>query len=353
MEAENKKRICYFGIYKPDFSRNSIFRYGLELNDVEVLDCNDNSKGLKKFWNLWKKHKELEGKYDVLFVGFPGQIITPFAKVISRKKVILDALCSLYEGEIISRESSKRLSLRAFYIWCIDFFAYLFADLVLVESLAQKEFFERKFFVNKNKCKVIYTGADSRLFFPDKTIEKRKEFTVLFRGKFLPEAGVDIVIKTAKILEDKGVKFLLLGNGLLEKEVSNLISELKPSNLDWNKNILAYDEMRKFMLSCHLSLGQLSHHDRLKRTIPHKAYESIALALPYLTAKTGGVSEIFSDNENVFMFKPDDPKELVIKILNLKENTLELNRVSENGYKLFLNNFSPKVLGKKLKDLLF
>ena len=37
--------------------------------------------------------------------------------------------------------------------------------------------------------------------------KKNDKFTVLFRGRFLPEAGVKHILEAAKILEKKGVNF--------------------------------------------------------------------------------------------------------------------------------------------------
>lgn len=344
-------KICYFGIYKSDFSRNKIFQSGLVKNGVHVIECQDTSKGLVKFWRLWKKHRKLKDKYDVMMVGYPGQIVAPFAKLISQKKIVLDALCSLYEGEIISRKSARKWHPNAWSIWLIDFFAYLFADMVLVETEAQKQFFVKKFFVNPKKIAVVYTGADDSLFYPDPSIKKRDRFTAVFRGRFLPEAGVDVIIKAAKILENEDIDILIIGSGLLDKEISALVSAINPKNLLMESKHLSFDEMRKLMLSCHVSFGQFANHERLERTIPHKAFESLALGLPYITARTKGISEMLEDKVNCFMVNPNDPKDLAEKILYLKNNQKLADEISFKGFKLFEEKFNPVVLAKRIISL--
>jgi glycosyltransferase involved in cell wall biosynthesis len=290
--------------------------------------------------------------YDVMIVGYPGQIIAVFAKFLSKRKVVLDALCSLYEAEVISRNSTRIFYLRGVKIWLIDFFAYFFADMVLVETEAQKQFFIKKFFVNPKKIAVVYTGADDSIFFPDSSVKKRNRFTAVFRGRFLPEAGVDVIIKSAKILENDDIDILIIGSGLLDEKIKALISSIKPKNLLVEPKHLSFDEIRRLMLSCHVSLGQFANHERLDRTIPHKAFESLALGLPYITARAKGISEILRDGENCFMTNPADPKDLSEKIIQIKNELSAAQKIGNNELDLYKSNFTPYILAKKIIFLL-
>ncbi|MBM2817609.1 MAG: hypothetical protein HW401_199 [Parcubacteria group bacterium] len=347
-----KIKICYFGIYNPDFSRNKIYISGLKSLGAQIIECKDRSAGVIKYWRLFKKHWKVRNDYDVMIVGYPGQIIAVFAKFLSKKKVVLDALCSLYEAEVISRKSTRGFYLRGVKIWLIDFFAYLFADMILVETEAQKQFFIKKFFVNSKKVAVVYTGADNSFFYPDPSIKKRRRFTGVFRGRFLPEAGVDVIIEAAKILEDKDVDILIIGSGLLDKEIYSLISAIRPKNLSVESRHLSFDEMRRLMLSCHISLGQFAKHERLERTIPHKAFESLALGLPYVTARAKGIEEILTDGEDCLMSNPGAPEDLSGKMLYLKNNPDLMAEIGRNGYDLYNEKFIPDVLAKKITSLI-
>src|SRR3989344_6457800 len=97
-------RICYFGIYNPEESRNKIYIKGFKEHGVEIIECRDVTRGPLKYLYLFWKHWKIRNKYDFLIVGYPGHVVVPFAKLISKKPVILDALCSLYEGVIVSRQ---------------------------------------------------------------------------------------------------------------------------------------------------------------------------------------------------------------------------------------------------------
>ena len=102
------------------------------------------------------------------------------------------------------------------------------------------------------------------------------------------------------------------------------------------------------MQKCHVSLGQLSDHPRLSRTLPHKAYESLAMKLPYLTAENAGVLELVNPGESCFVCRPADAESLAGKILWMRDNHEATEKVAEQGYKLYVNELKSDILVKEL-----
>lgn len=351
-ETRKKLTICYFGIYRPDSARNRIYINGLRQNNVNILECYDHGQGLKKFITLFFKHWQLRNDYDVMIVGYASQITVFFARLITNKPIIFNALSSLYEANIISRNLYPSYSLKGILTWIIDWSSCFFAELVLVESNEQKKFFIKKFKINPNKCLIFYTGADDSIFYPDSKIEKHQKFTVLFRGRFLPEAGVEHILNAAKILENKNVDFLLIGHGMMEAEVKNQIKNLNLHNTTLVTEELEIKDLRKRMSKCHISLGQFEDHERLKRTIPHKAFESLAMRLPYITGNTLPINEILSDKKNCLMIKLSDPDGLARAIITLKNDPNLRHAIANDGYRLYQEKFSPISLGKELKSII-
>lgn len=99
-----------------------------------------------------------------------------------------------------------------------------------------------------------------------------------------------------------------------------------------------------------MSLGQLGNHPRLIRTIPHKAYESLAMGLPYLTAANKGILELLKDGETCVVCNPADPNSLAEKILWAKNNWQELERIAERGHNLFIDKLAPQILAAELLE---
>jgi glycosyltransferase involved in cell wall biosynthesis len=348
---QNKITICYFGIYNPDLGRNKIYIKGLKENEVKIIECRDNSRGPLKFIKLFLKYWKIRDDYDYLIVGYPGHIVVWLAKLISKKPVIFDALCAMYEGVIVSRGQFGIFNIRSLYIRFIDWLAVRCADFCLLESENQKKYFQERF-GKSQKYKVIYTGADDGDFYKDNSITKKEKFTVVFRGKFLPEAGIKHIIKAADLLKNKEVDFLIIGSGFLEKEIKSFINEVKLDNLSLISGYLSFKKIRGEMLSSHVSLGQFEDHDRLQRTIPHKCFETMAMGLPYVTARTPAISEILKDGKSCLFVNMADPKDLAEKIMILKNNPGLANTIGENGYKLYKERFTPKNLAKDIIDLI-
>lgn len=348
--------ILYFGIFNPDFSRNKVYADGLKANGINIIYCNDTVGGILKWWRLYKKHKALKDKYDAMIVGYPGYIIVPFARLIAKKgkPIIFDALCSFYEAQIISRNAYRCNPFRIPYVRLVDWLSTRTADKVLIETDKQRDYFINELGVSGDKCITVYTGTDESAFYYNPAIKKNNKFTVLFRGRIMKEAGVIHVLKAAKILENDNIDFLIIGFGWGEaiREFNEALKELNPKNVKYIKEQLPIDELRDLMLGCHISLGQFEANERLKRTVPHKAYESLNMRLPYITARTEGIMEILTDGETCLMVNPRDPEDLVDKIKKLRDDNDLTNKLIINAEKLYKDKFSEKVIVQPIIKLI-
>jgi len=347
----DKITICYFGAYNPELARNEVYLRGLRQNNVEVIECSDSSPGISKYFKLFVKHWKIRKKYDVMIVGYAGHFLVPFARLISSKPIVFNAMTSLYEANIVSRGKHAPCSIFAWRIWLIDWLAFMLSDLVLVETNKQKDYLVKKFRIKHKKFVRLYTGANDAIFYPEEKTEKSGKFTVLFRGRLLPEAGVRYILETAKILKDEDIKFLILGFGLLEKEIKKQIKDLDLENLELISGRLTIEELREKMLSANIGIGQIENHERLKRTVPYKAFEYLAIKLPYINGNGEGIKELLRDRENCLLVNLADPKDLAEKIIELKNNPELGKKIAENGYKLYQEKLTPAVLGKELLSL--
>jgi glycosyltransferase involved in cell wall biosynthesis len=333
-------------------SRDVVTIRGLRENGATVIELTDNTPGWRKFGEIAKKIKESKNHFDLIIVGYTGGILVPWLWLINKRPVVYNALASFYESMIISRRAGTRFSPAGFKYWLIDWLAFRTAKLILVESQHQKDYLRKTFHISPEKIIIHLTGVDDSSFYFDPAIKKLGRFTVLFRGKFLPEAGVDTVLKAAKLLEKENIDFRILGHGLLEKNVRQLVDDLKLKNVELITEYLALEKLREKMLECHLSLGQMADHPRLQNTIPHKAFESLAMKLPYLTGRQPAVLEILRENETCLCCQPGDPMDLANKILNLEKEPERLTNLAAKAFDWYQNNLTAKKMGGKLLNQL-
>ena len=342
------KKIIYLTYTRLDYPLNSVLIKGLRENGVEVAESHIKDRGIWGFVKAISFYWQNLKNTDAIIIGYDSPALAIFIRLFCFKKVIYNAVLSVYERFIISRELASRFSIKAFYYWLLDFLAIRFADLVAVESNHQADFFKKLFKVSGKKIYRSWIGVDENKFFYDPMVTKFSKFTILFRGALQPETGAEYAVYAAKLLEGEDIKFIMHVGGQLIDKIKNLIGELKLNNLEISSELLPAEELRRLMQKCHVSLGQLSGHKRLERTIPHKAYESLALKLPYLTAANSGILELLIDGATCITCKPADARSLADKILWIKNNYATAEKVAENGYSLYQNNLKSYIIAKNL-----
>lgn len=321
---------------------------GLRENGHTVFEMLESGQGCGKYFHFAKTFWKDIRPRDAVIVGYTLPILAPIVRCLSRGKVIFNAVSSQYEANIIARGTSSPRSFTAIKWWLVDFVSFHFSSQVLLESNAQIIFIHKLFFVPRRKLARSWMGIDEGVFFRDPAVKKNKEFTVLFRGRFLPESGILTVVETAKILENTGVQFLIIGHGFLYREVNALMEKLHPKNVEKIEETLPPEELRVRMLQCHISLGQLADHPRLLRTLPCKLFESLALGLPYLTGRNRAAMELLKENATCFAVEPANSNDLAKKILYLRDNPEKLRIVAENGYNLYKEKLTSKRLAEEL-----
>ncbi|OGN00913.1 MAG: hypothetical protein A3F98_01805 [Candidatus Yanofskybacteria bacterium RIFCSPLOWO2_12_FULL_41_8] len=345
------KKIIYLSNSRLEYALNSVCIKGLRENGVEVLEFGLKGGGAFSFLALWSFYRRNSKNTDTVIVGYDSPGLVIFLRFFCRKKIIYNAVLSVYERMIVSRALASRFSVKAGYYWLLDFIAVHISDLIVVESDSQADYFKKLFKVNREKVFRNWIGVDEDKFFYDSSTGKLSTFAVLFRGAFLPETGVEYLVRAAKILENNDIEFIVHGGGgqLLDK-IKKMIDGLRLVNLKLTSNFVPVEELRGLMQKCHLSIGQLSDHERLERTIPHKVYESLVMRLPYLTASNRGILELLEPGKTCITCEPANAQSLAQKILWAKNNPQELERIAENGYRLYQEELKSEILAKNLLD---
>jgi len=302
-------QITFITIGPEGYSRSWNYFKGLQdlISGVQVIHLNP--KGLLR--QIIKVRKS-QSKQSIYIVMSPSQYLTLLVWGLLSKKIILDAGWSLYEGTTISRGIRGLQSIK---VYLIDFIASQLAQRIILESNAQIDFYHKKFKIKKSKCVRLYTGVNEKNFIPNTNFQLPTNMfdsskIVLFRGSYNHEGGLEVLAETTKILESQSIIFWIFTPGL-------------PAELEFSKNTIVdrnyypSSTIARIQSACSISLGQLAKHERLNRTIPHKAYEAAFLGKAYLTGRNQGILEIFEEEKEISCFNPGDSTDLANKILEL------------------------------------
>jgi glycosyltransferase involved in cell wall biosynthesis len=312
-------KIIFITIGPVGYSRSWVYYSGLKDTIPNLSFIRLNPKNLTiQILKLRKKFSH----HSVFVVMSPSQYLVIPIRFFLSNKIITDFGWSLYEGTKISRGITGIPAVKSYLI---DFFAAHFSKYVVLESQEQAKFFATLFKIKRDKCRVVYTGLNERDFSPNSKFNTPKDIfsnskIILFRGKYNPEGGLEVLAKTTKILESEDITFWVFTPNL-------------PNSITFSKNTIidrlyySPDIIAKIQAACTISLGQLANHKRLSRTIPHKAFEAAYLGKPYITGRSQGILELFDEGTEIICFDPGNSNALaqaITQVLNNKSLAIML-----------------------------
>lgn len=370
-----KLTVCFFGSYDKNFTSNKIISTGLKENDVEIVVVNshtpvtrlDNKKDatffhlirrtLRKYKIITEIFKNLNGikKSDIIYVGYPGHVdVLPaflLAKIFG-KKLVFNPLIIIYTGLTEEQKIVKKGSLFAAIVKFGESLIYKSCDLVLADTPYQKDHISKEFGVSKDNIKVLPIGADDKIYPYAPKVGEKNMLNVVYYGLYSPIHGVEYLIKAAKLVEkEKNIKFILVGNGNTYEKDYALAKKLKLKNVVFHKDMTEKDAFETLRQS-DIFTGFLQDHPVVRRVVPNKVYQGLALGKTVLTAYSPAIEGMLKNEKDVYLVAPNSPESIAAAIIKLKNDNKLNKSISRNGYKLFLHSFKPNSIGRTLKEYL-
>lgn len=182
-----------------------------------------------------------------------------------------------------------------------------------------------------------------------KTNDFNTPFRVLFVGRLVSQKNLFFLLQIAAetVAKDSSVLFDIIGSGTLRHELEEECKKLGiQSNVIFHGEI-ANSELPKFYQNASLFI-LTSYYEGFGRVI----VEAGAYKLPVLSTKITGPEDIIEDNYNGYLLSLDDKNGFVEKILYLKNNPEEREKMGMNNYTLVHERYSQKTLKEKWIDLL-
>ncbi|MEM2131105.1 MAG: glycosyltransferase [Candidatus Woesearchaeota archaeon] len=360
-------KVLMLGNYKKTHYVRGLNIYnGLLQNKVEaeLLLARNFFEYLKMFFRITKRD------YDIIIVrGKPVFLLAYLTKTIHRKKIIFDVFISDYETLVVVKKVIKNNLLKRL-IWQSDKFACEKSDFNILDTKFHVDYFVNEFKLNEKKFDVIFVGSDDKIFYPekikakktdDKEKNKNKNFKIAFYGSFIPGHGIDIMLKAAKLIEndkeinpenENNIEFDFIGYGPLHKEMVELSKKLNNKNVNF-LGWINFNELPKKLQEYDLCLGLFDDSvEKVKRVIPTKVFEILALKKVCITGKNKCMEYYFKDNENILLCEMGSPKELAEKIKFAYLNKEKTKKIAENGYLYYKKTFTPKKIGEKVKKII-
>lgn len=365
--------ICIYGTYDRSYTSNKLILQGLKENNINVVEVNaqipvtrlDKAEDMNWFEIIrrvvnkyriipvsimnWKKI----ASSDVIYVGYPGHFDVFFAYAVAKffgKKLVFNPLLVIYIGFAEEQGILSKNSLLGKAVKFFEQLAYHACDLVFADTPFQQVFFEKDYAMPREKLRVLAIGADDKYYRFTPYTNTKKKINVVYYGLYSPIHGVEYIINAAiRLKNDPDIHFTMVGNGNTFEKNYNLAKKNKLKNISFYHDT-PLDQHPAIIQQGDIFLGFLTNTPTVKRVIPNKVYQGLALNKVVLTANAPVTQSMFKHKENMYLVKPESTEALVEALVELKNNPKLRKTIAENGYMLFTKKFSPKAVGEQLID---
>ncbi|MGE5221221.1 MAG: glycosyltransferase family 4 protein [Omnitrophica WOR_2 bacterium] len=367
-------RVCFFGTYREEYSRNRILIDGLRCAGVEVIECHERlwhgiedrvqaaSGGwlnpafawrlLRTYLRLLRWHARM-GDYDALVIGYPGQLDVFLGRILSwrrRKPMAWDIFMSIYLISI-ERGLDKRSPLTIQLLGFFERLACTLPDLLILDTREYVAWFQAVHHLSSDKFRLVPTGADDQVYHPV-SIQQADGgiFRVVYYGTFIPNHGVETIVRAAHILAgEHGIQFEMIGNGPDQEMAQNLARDLGLTNItfiDW----MPETDLVMRIAQSDVCLGAFGTTPQSIMTVQNKIYSSLAMAKPVITGDSPAIRQAFKDKEHLLVCERANPESLAAAIKSLELDPDLRNRLGQNGYALFTSGYTTAKLGALYKN---
>ena len=196
------------------------------------------------------------------------------------------------------------------------------ALIALTEHMKQKmiEILNRE----RNCVFVIPNGIDYEFFSGylrkrDSVISKPRndEKVILYVGRLEPVKGVRYLVQAMRILKDmvRNLKLTIVGDGSERKCLKELVRNLGLEDHVVFVGRVPHDKIPEYMASADVFVLP-----SLSEGFGMVVVEAMAMGLPVIASRVGGLPEIIKDCENGFLVEPRNPRDIAEKIILLLTN---------------------------------
>jgi glycosyltransferase involved in cell wall biosynthesis len=274
-----------------------------------------------------------------------GGIVGLLLKWISKKPLLVEL-----QGQLFSVSSKEYGWLRAALIKPVVILACTFADKIrCVSETVKKEasrywWLKNRLFVVPARCNVDKFNSvlysEDRISFRRGLNIRENEILLVFFGRLIPSKGMNYFIDAMPfILKDcPSTKLLIIGDGPVRKDLEQQACKLELTDKIIFYGAVKFDEVPKV-----LSTGDISIMPSTDEGMGRSALESMAMNIPVLCSRVGGLSEVVINGENGFFFQSRDPADMAEKTIALIRNKDSLTGIGQQARKYVEANYSYEI----------
>ena len=373
MTNNSPLRVCYFGTYRENYSRNQMMIAGLRLNGVIVTECHQTLwhgiedrvrvvsgewKRPSFWWRMLSVYCQLiksylrMGDYDILVIGYPGQFDIFLARILTwlkHRPLVWDIFMSIYLISVergLDKESKLAINLLHF----VERIALKLPDLLILDTSEYVQWFTQNYGVQTERFRLVPTGADDRIFtpLPQKTAQDGK-FRIVYYGTYIPNHGVLHITDAARLLKNEPmIEFELIGEGPELVKAQQFALENQLTNINFI-NWMEKDRLIQEIARADICLGAFGTTAQSLMTIQNKIYESLAMKKALISGDSPAIRHEFTHGEHIYLCERANGRALADAIMVLWKDPILREKIAINGFMLFREKYDLLNNGKRFK----
>jgi len=172
-----------------------------------------------------------------------------------------------------------------------------------------------------------------------------EEKIVLFVGRLVHEKGVHVLVNTVpKVLEKVNAKFIIVGNGYMKEQLSNLVRNVGLAHKVLFTGFVDDETLRRLQKCADVSVVP-----SLFEPFGIVALEAMAAKSPVVVSDTGGLSEIVEHDVTGVKVYPDNPDSLAWGITKVLTDEAYANGIKANAHKKVQEKYNWDKIAQHLK----
>lgn len=343
--------LSVIGAYNPGYPRTNVILEGCRCSGIELREHRlpwGPPWRRKLRTSRYLKRTRLDSAF--VLVPFPCHHEVPVVRKHTSLPIVFDPLISRYMSKVHDLRKAAPLSLHGMINYRADKRALELADFVLADTLCHKEYFCATFGIASEKVFPLYVGYNAGDFGPG-------EFTphagtvVGFYGSFLPLHGVEKIVESARMLQERSdIRFEIVGSGFMFEKVRALAGSYGLGNITF-LGAREYGELPELIAGWDICLGIFGDTLKAGMVIPNKLFHYAACRRPIVTRDSRAIRELFVEGESILLTSTE-PADIAQRIEYLAQCSDIREKIAVNGYRVVSGGHTHVHVGKQLKEYL-
>jgi glycosyltransferase involved in cell wall biosynthesis len=360
--------VHYMG-HRPERYKNKKFLIETNQDGVRVIRCHVSESYNKSFWgrlwayfsftfsSTWGGIRYARSTYDVIVVTSPPLFVGITAYILSRWKrtPFVFEIRDLWPESAIDTGVLTNGSIIRFAYW-FEGFIYRKAKIINVLTPAFRESLITKKGIDPTKIIFIPNAADFSLSeellqnFNAESFRKTHDLTDKFVVTYVGAHGVANhlvqLLDTAELLRDTNVLFLLIGDGMLKKDLVADAQRRGLTNVRFVGSV-PKREVFKYILASDMGTSVLKKVDTFKTVYSNKTFDYMSCQKPILMAIDGVSRELVETAGAGVFVEPENAGDFAEKVRFYLQHPDVGRQQGLNGYQYAKANFDRNTLADK------